>query len=282
MFGLLTSLAFTALTGLAPADEPNLTQREFERLQGYSTVVLNHVADGLGTDNLPSAAGLPLEPGIFVTLMPDRVQIYDRDVVGLAQGRLGEQAAATECVSGCSAAFFDPFQEAWLEAAIESTVHGVEIPQRVLFAVHESVPAQTLVDLAYAGAETRPVAPPSLHLLVSSARGGLRAKRFYMIPPAGLDLRQGSAALGLTVSMSPGRYVIKATDPRFAREQTVRNPEELRRLLADVKRRYPGKETVIVVPDAQISVGEMMRAVASIEAGFPRTVLSAGQRVRTP
>ncbi|MEM6996378.1 MAG: hypothetical protein AAF721_38085, partial [Myxococcota bacterium] len=273
--------ALAATTAAAPSDT-NLSSQEFERLQGFATVVLNHVSSGLGTDNLPNAAGLPVEPGVFVTVMPDRVQIYDRDVTGLTQGRLAERTVATECVSGCAAAFFDALQQTWLEAAIESTVHAVEIPQRVLFATHSDVPALTLIDLAYAAAETRPVAPPSLHLLVNSARGGLRAQRFYLIPPEGLNLRQGSAALGLTISMSPGRYVVKASDPRYAREHAARSPDELRRLLADIKRRYPGKESVIVVPDAQISVGEMMRAVAAIQAGFPRTVLSAGQDVRTP
>ncbi|MBL4683185.1 MAG: hypothetical protein JKY37_01235 [Nannocystaceae bacterium] len=282
MFGLLTSLALAALITLAPTDDDAVTHREFERLQGYSTVVLNHVSDRLGTDNLPNAAGLPVEPGIFVTVLLDRLQIYDRDIVGLNAGRLDQAVAAHECVSGCALTFYDAFQETWLEAAIESSVHAVEIPQRVLFAAHEQVPARSVVDLAYAAAETRPVQPPSLHLLVNSANGGLRAMRFYLIPPGGLDLRQGSAALGLTISISRGKYVVKATDPRFAREHSVGTLAELRRLLADVKRRYPGKESAIIVPDAQVSVGELMAALTVVRPGFPRIVLSAGQRVRTP
>lgn len=279
---MLVAPSPVALAGPASGDTITETRQEFERLQGFSTIVINHVGDTLGTDNLPNAVGLPVEPGIFATALKDRVQIFDRDVATLDNGRVANATAARECTSGCSSVLFDAFQEAWLDAAIESTVHGVEIPQRVLFAVHTETPAHTLLDLGYAAAETRPVAPPSLHMLVNSSRGGLRSQPFFLVPPEGLDLRQGSAALGLTIAMSQGRYVIRATDPRFAREHTANSPQQLRRLLGDIKRRYPGKETVILVPDRQITVGELMRAFAVIQGLFPRMVLSAGQRVRTP
>ena len=289
MFGLLTAIALS--TGLAgpAANTPSqptttATRAEFERLQGFATVVLNHVSDTLGTDKLPAAAGLPLEPAVFATVLPDRLQIYDADVVGLDNGRVGGNPVVTaaECVSQCPAVFFDAFQQTWLEAAIESTVHAVQIPQRVLFAMHRDIPAVTLLQMAYAAAETRPVSPPSMHLLVNSSRGGLRAQPFYLVPPEGLTLAQGSAALGLTIEMSRDKFVIKATDPRYARENTITDREALRRLLGEIKKRYPGKETVIVVPDDQITVGEMISSYSLIQAWFPRMVLSAGQRVRTP
>ena len=283
MLAFLSAVAYAAILAAGPPDDaPTETRQQFERLQGFSTVVINHVGEVLGTDKLPNALGLPVEPGVFSTVTLDKVQIYDRDVAGLQQGRTSDTTAATECVSGCPSVFYDAFQQAWLEAAIEATLHTVEIPSRVLFAAHHDLPAATLVQLAYAAAETRPVQPPSLHILVNSSQGGLRASPFFLVPPDGLELRQGSAALGLTVSMSPGRYVITATDPRFAREHVAKNAEELRRLLADIKKRYPGKESVIIVPEGNLTVGEMMRSFAVIQAWFPRMVLSGGQRVRTP
>lgn len=276
-------LSVVLVGSAAPApDSPGLPRDHLARQQGFATVVVNHVSDALGTEQLPRGAGVPIEPGMFSTILPDRLQIYDHDVVSLVQGEVGDVAAAPECVSGCPAGLFDAFQEAWLKAAVESTVHSVEIPQRVLIASHADTPAKTLLQVSYAAAETRPVAPPSLDLLVASERGGIRSLRYYLIPPEGLDLPQGSAALGLTITMARGRYVIGATDPGFPREQTANGPEALRRVLAEIKKRYPGKATVIVVPDAEISVGELVRAYAAVQSMFPRLVLSAGQRVSTP
>lgn len=279
MLSLLTAAIFSLL---APEADAGVTQQQFERLQGFSTVLLNHVSKALGTDNLPNAVGLPVEPGVFVTVTADRVQIFDQDVVELSQGRLADTTAADECRSACPAAFFDAFQQSWLEAAIESTVHAVEIPQRVLIAAHSETPAQTMLALAYAAAESRPVSPPSMHLVVSSSRGGLRAQPFFLVPPQGLELRQGSAALGLTVKVSQGTYTVTATDPQFVREHRVRTPAELRRLLAEIKRRYPGKETVIIEPDQNTTVGDVMRGFVGIQSLFPRLVFSVGQPLRTP
>lgn len=261
---------------------PGVAGSSFERLQGFSTVVINHVNDNLGTENLPNAVGVPVEPGVFVTMRMDRLQIFDQDVVALDQGRLTDETIAAECLSGCPAALFDAFQESWLELAIEATAHTVEIPTRVLFATHENVPARTLVAAAYAAAETRPINAPALSLLVNSTRGGLRAQPFFLVPPRGLELRQGSAALGLTVRMDGSGFRIQATDPRYAREHRAKNLQQLANHLRTIKKQYPGKETVIVVPSGNVTVGQLMRMFAVARSMFPRLVLSGGQDVLTP
>lgn len=253
-----------------------------ERLQGFTTVVVNHVNDTLGTENLPVASGGGVEPGVFVTVSLDEVQIFDQRVAELSQGKAADATIAAECESGCPAAFYDAFGRSWLEAAVESTAFAVEIPTRVLLAVHRELPAATLLQLAYAAAETRPVQPPQLALLVNDTRGSLRALSFFLVPPRGLELRQGSAALGLTIRVAPGKYGVTATDRQYAREHHVAALGPLQALAREIKKRYPGKETVILVPQDGVSVRELVDVAAAVQGSFPRMVLSAGQEVRTP
>jgi hypothetical protein len=269
---------------LAVQAQPTQTTQpaQFERLKGFSTVVLNHVNDAMGTELLPVANGGAVQPGIFVTLTMDELQIFDHGMATLHDGRLTDPTIAAECRSGCPVAFYEPFQRSWLEAAVESTAFAVEIPQRVLLAVHREIPASTLLQVAYAAAETRPVQPPQLALLVNNTRGGLRAQTFFLVPPRGLELRQGSAALGLTIELSPGRYEVSATDPRYARKHEVTKPSMLQAIVRDVKKSYPSKTTVILVPRGDVTVRELMEVVAIAQSSFPRIVLSAGQEIRTP
>ncbi len=271
--------AVASVRAQPPEDTPS---RQFERLQGFNTVVINHVNDALGTELLPVANGGGIEPGIFVTVTMDRVQIFDVDVVPMSQGRVRDETIAAECASECPAVLFDAFARGWLEAAVESTTFAVEIPQRVLLAVHRELPASTLLQVAYAAAETRPVQPPQLSLLVNNTQGNLQAKTFFLVPPKGLALRQGSAALGLTIKIAPGKYRVSATDPRYAREHEATTKAKLNAHVREIKKRYPSKETVILVPEAGVTVRDLMEVVLLVQEDFPRIVLSAGQQVRTP
>lgn len=274
---MLGTLVLAATLGWIQPSSPG-----FEELRGYTTVVINHVNDVLGTENLPAAVGLPVEPGLLVTMPLDRVQIFDRDVLPMQGGRLQDGTIAPECQSGCAAAFFDVFQEAWLETAVEASSFAVEIPTRVLFAVHRELPAATLVDAAYAASETRPVNPPALGLLVNSSRAGLRAQPFFLLPPRGLELRPGSAALGLTVEVSPGRYTVMSADARYANRTEVTSLDKLRLQVRELEKRYPGKEAVILVPRDGTTVDELLRVAGVFLPAFSRIVLSKGQDVVVP
>jgi hypothetical protein len=275
---MFRTLALAMFFGaLAPTPSPS-----FDELRGFSTVVVNHINAVLGTENLPVAVGVPVEPGILVTLAPDRMQVFDRDVVALQGGALTDTTVAAECRSQCPAAFFDAFQQTWVEHAVEASTFSVEIPTRVLFAAHHQTPARTLVQAAYAAAETRPVSPPAMFVVVNSARAGLRAEPFFLLPPTGLEMRPGSAALGLTVRVGPGDYVVTAADSRYARENRATDLKALAAIARDNKRRYPGKEVVILEPQGAVTVGELMSVVATLDSTFPTVVLSAGQVVQIP
>ncbi|MEM7152682.1 MAG: hypothetical protein AAF799_07560 [Myxococcota bacterium] len=277
----LAGLAIVAWPGDSVQAQPTTgSAAEFERMQGFATVVVNHINETLGTENLPVANGGGVEPGVFVTVKMDELLIFDQPVAKLQGGRSVDTTIAAECRSECPAAFYDPFQRSWLEAAVESTTFAVEIPQRVVLAVDRELPAATLLQVVYAAAETRPVQPPQLALLVNNTRGSLRAKTFFVLPPEGIELRQGSAALGLTIEVGPGSYEVKAADQGFARKNRVGAAAQLLPIIKGVKKRYPGKETVILVPKGDVTVRELMTVANTIAEEFPRLVLSAGQTVR--
>jgi len=272
---MLATLALAATIWMAPGDG-------FEQLAGFSTVVVNHVNDALGTENLPVGVGVTVEPGVFVTMPLDRMQIWDTDVLRLEQGRLTDTTGASECASGCPAAFFDAFQRTWLELAVEASTFNVEIPARVLFAPHHETPAVTILQAAYAAAETRPVQVPYLGILVNSSRGGLRTVPFSLVPPRGLEMRPGSAALGLTIHMEGSTLAIGSAESRDNALRRVASVAALPPVLREIKKRYPGKEAVIIVPDQKATIGEVIRLATVCSEEFPRLVLSAGQSVEIP
>jgi hypothetical protein len=285
---MLRALVTALLLLVGPAKKPSsgsaqiVPSQGFESLGGFSAVVASHVGNALGIDQLPNTRGYPLEPGMFVTITLGEVQAFDHAVAPLADGRLGDQAIAVECRSECPAIFYDAFQMEWLALAVESSALGTEIPQRVLFAAHAKLPARTLLQLAYAVSETRPVAPPGLSLVVTSPGRGLRVQPFFLIPPRGLRLSQGSAGLGLTVKVSPGRYAVGARDPGYAREQKASSRGQLLSLVVEAKRRFPGKQAIILEPDDTVTVGELVEVIATVRDEFPKVVLSLGQPVDLP
>jgi hypothetical protein len=82
--------------------------------------------------------------------------------------------------------------------------------------------------------------------------------------------------------VAPGRYRVTATDPTYSREHEVNTPARLQGLSRDIKKRYPGKSTVILVPRDGVQMLEVMNVAAAVRSEFPRIVFSAGQDVRTP
>lgn len=283
---LVASWPWLSSSAAAPAAPPGAEATDdragFERLQGLTTVIVNHVNDAMGTEHLPVASGGGVEPGMLVTITPTFVQIFDRTIAALEQGRPIDPTIAAECASGCPAVLYDGFGRGWLEAAVESTSFAVEIPARVLLAAHGDVPAATLLAVAYAAAETRPVRPPQLALLVNNTRGSLRALELFLLPPRGLVLRQGSAALALTIRVSPGLYQVSSADSRTIAGQQVQGLGPLRALARELKKRHPSKETVILVPDGATTVRELVDVAAAVQESFPRLVLSAGQELAAP
>ncbi len=263
-----------------PATPPEAPPADpITRQTGFTSVVINHLNRTLGTENLPSANGGPVDPGVFVTLTMSGMQIFDFDVVPLHDGVVPDPAPAPECASGCPAAFFDLFQYHWLKLAVESATMGVELPTVVAFGADPKLPVRTLLQVAYAAAESRPITPPTFSLFVNSPRQGLRAIPLFLIPPRGLELPQGSAALAFTIEAGPDGFVMSASSPDFSSPRRTRDLRNVESFAHAVKKKFPGKETVIIEPKEGFTIGELVRLITLLREEFPRVVLSAGQDV---
>ncbi|MGH1341393.1 MAG: hypothetical protein ACRBN8_07580 [Nannocystales bacterium] len=277
---MLAKLALALVTLLQPStDPPGGASVSLERITNFSNVVVNHINGSIGTEALPQGSGLAVDPGVFVTIGRNKLQVFDREVAVLQDGLVTDGTVAQECKSGCPAVLFDAFQYEWLKMAVESSYLDIDIATRVAFAAATDVPAQTLLMSAYAAAETRPGAVPTVSILVNMAGRGLRAQPVFLLPPEGLKLQQGSAALGLTIEFDAETFIVSGSDATLGRGKRGKSLADVRRILAAVKKRFPGKESIILVPRAGVSVGQLMMLVQTIRTSYPRIVLSLGQDV---
>jgi hypothetical protein len=246
---------------------------------GFPTVLTQRVARTIGVDNLPSARGRTPDPGVFVTLGMDAMQVFDREPVPLEQGRPVDRTVAAECAAGCSAVFFDLLQAQWLAMVVESITRTVRVPEQVHIAADGRVPVSTFLDVAYAVSETRPVVPPLVTIAVSSAGRGVQVQPVFLLPPEGLELAQGAAALGFTIKFGTGGITVDASDPSVGRARRIPDLKQLASMLTFMEKRHPNKEVVILQPDASVTVAELVAMIEMVKRNFPRIVLSQGQEI---
>jgi hypothetical protein len=276
---LALSLAVTSAAATAQPSGPGtvVDGDGFEQLQGFSGILTAHIGRVMGVDKLPAAMGAPLEPGLFVTVTPERVMSFDTNVASLSAGRVTDAAVAAECRSGCPAVLYDGFLAAWLDMAVESSALGTDMAGRVVFAAHADVPAKTLLQVAYATAETRPSAPPVLALALNGGQAGVRVQPFSLIPPGGMDLPASTAALGLTVEADAGRYKVKAASAQFNRELEAADARGVAAIVDDIKRKFPSKEALVIAVGESITVGELVSLIVAVRGRYSRIVLNLGQ-----
>lgn len=245
-----------------------------ETLQGFDTVVLTQVNALFGSESLPVANGGAVQPGLYVTLSPQQLLLFDEKIADLQDGVIAPGPASRECKSGCKAVLWANFRRVWLATLEEARTLALEIPARVLFAAEASVPAKTLVELAYAAGETRPGSPPNFSLLVNGGNAGLRARPFFVLPPGGVRVAPGDNALGLRVTLGPGEsFEITAAHPRFSPTLTGTGWKDLTTQLAGVKKRYPNK-SVLIIDVGEGTVGDVVMAMVAAQKHFPTTILT--------
>ena len=246
-----------------------------EVLQGFDTVLLTQINAIFGSENLPSANGSPVEPGIYVTASNQQLLIFDEKVLDLQDGSVAQGPASRECKSGCQTSLWSPFRKVWLRSLEEAQTYTLELPLRVLIAGEASLPAKTLVEIAYAAAETRPGTPPSFFLLVNGGNAGLRARPFYLLPPGGLRVAPGDNVLGLRVTLGAGEsYLINAAHPRFSPPIEGAGWAELAKQLAGVKKRYPNKGALIIDVGEDATLGDVVMVMIAAQKHFPTVVLT--------
>ncbi len=246
-----------------------------EVLQGFDRVLLTQINALFGSENLPFANGGSIEPGIYVTVSPQQLLIFDEKVGDLQDGVVPPGPASRECKSGCKASLWSAFRKVWLRSLEEAQTYVLEVPARILFAAEASIPAKTLIELAYAAAETRPGDPPSFSLLVNGSNAGLRSRSFLLLPPGGIRVAPGDNVLGLRVTLGPGEsFTISAAHPRFARDIEGTGWKLLATELAKIKKTYPNKETIIIDVGNDATVTDVVMAMVASQKHFPTTVLT--------
>jgi hypothetical protein len=258
-------------------------QTSAEVLQGFDTVLLTQINALFGSENLPVANGGPVEPGVYVTVSPQQLLIFDTKVGDLEAGVVPPGPSSRECKSGCKALLWSAFRAMGLRSLDEAAAFQLEIPSRVLFAAEASVPASTLIELAYAAGETRPAAPPAFSLLVNAGNAGLRARPFYVLPPGGLRIAPGDNILALRVRLGAGEtFELSAAHPRFTPAKIEGTGyKQLAVELAGVKKRNLNKAVIIIdVGGSDVTVGDVVMAMVAAQKQFPTVVLTDGVPVR--
>jgi hypothetical protein len=262
----------------APSIEP---VAENETLQGFDSLLLTQINALFGSENLPLANGGPVEPGMYVTVSAQQALIFDTKIIDLQAGVVPPGPASRECKSGCKTSLWSPFRQVWLRALEEAQSYTLEIPARVLFAAEASVPAKTVIELAYTAAETRPSGPPNFSLLVNGSNAGLRARTFFLLPPGGLRVAPGDSALGLRIELGAAEaFTISAADPRFARDIQGVGWKDLAAQLVAVKKGYPNKETVIIDVGDDATIGDVVNVMVAAQKQFGTVLLTNGVPVK--
>lgn len=258
-----------------------MAQVEPETLQGFDSLLLTQINVLFGSENLPIANGTAPEPGMYLTLTPDQVLVFDQKILDLQGSVVPPGPASRECKSGCKASLWSPLRRFWLRALEESQTYALSMPSRVLFGAEASVEARTLIEVAYAAAETRPAQPPSLHLLVNGNNAGLRARPFYLLPPGGLRVSPGENALALRVTLSAGEtWRLSAAHPRFSPSVEGMGWSELAKQLLVVKKQYPNKGAIVIDVGDDVTVGDVVNVMIASQKPFPVVVLTAGGPVK--
>jgi hypothetical protein len=282
---LLSSLSLIAALLAGPELEPiteRLRGQEVEALQGLDTVILSQVNALFGSELLPVANGGPVEPGIYAIVSPQQVLIFDQKISDLEGGALPVGPASRECKSGCRLVLWNGFRNTWLQLMEESENFAIEVPSAVMIAAESSVPAHTVIEVAYAAAETRPGGVlPSLSLLINGGNAGLRTRPFHLLPPSGLKVSPGDNVLGLRVELGAAEsFRIVAAHPRFAPEVSGTGWASLAKELAKIKKAWPNKGALILDVGKDASVGDVVNAMLAAQKHFDEFVLTDGLPVR--
>ncbi len=275
--------ALLSLLAPAPSREAApTTERGFDRLPGFTELVGAYADATVGVDGLPRGTGSALERGLLLAIGTDRVWAFEREIGALQNRMFAERDGAPECRGHCPASLFLAMRSMWLSLAIESTQRSVEIPARIAVLAHREIPARTMLQATYAAAASRPVRPPDLALVLATEGRGLQSQPFYVLPPEGLELSQGSAVLGLRIEFGRDRFQFDAADTRYVQATSVSDLKRVTAVLAAVKKKHPGKEAIILVPDDTVTVGDLVALMMVVRPEFPRIVLSLGQSVDLP
>lgn len=279
------SALFLSLTmSLAPGAYRVATTPGIETLAGFPELLSRELASAFTGDKLVRGTGYPVEPGYYVTMTPDKIQVLDRASLQLKAGRPTKPELASQCRSGCDAALWNLFAGLWRDSQQQDARARFVHPRRVLWASSGDLDAQGFLGSAYAALETWPQSSlPAMYLLFDAGPGGVRSRQFRLMPPGGVTTASQSAALEFRIRVYPqARYEFAAQSPQFRFSGTKTGADALQNGLTEVKRRYPGKRAVVIEPMEGATMSDLAAAMDATLELFPEAVLDSAAVHKQP
>lgn len=274
---LLTAFLFSLSLVGTPSTFQVATTRGIEMLPGFPELLSGELERSFGEAKLVRGTGYPVEPGYYVTMTSDRIQVLDRTSLDLDNGRPVKPQQASQCRSHCDAALWNLFSGVWRDSHRNDLRARFVHPRRVLWASSSELDAQSFLGSAYAALETWPQSTlPAMYLLVDAGPGGVRSRQFRLMPPGGVSTASQSAALEFRIRVFPNaRFELAAQSPQFRFSGVKDGASALLGGLTEVKRRYPGKRAVVIEPMDGTTMSDVVVAMDATLELFPEAILDS-------
>lgn len=273
----LTSLFLSLNLALAPGALRVATTPGIETLAGFPELLSRELSRAFEGKKLVNGTGYPVEPGYYVTMTPNKLQVLDRSSLSLRAGRPAKPRVAPDCRSHCDVALWTLFSGLWAESQrLDARARYVH-PRRVLWASSGELDSRSFLGAAYAALETWPQSTlPAMYLLFDAGPGGVRSRQFRLMPPGGVTTASQSAALEFRIRVYPEqRYEFAAQSPQFRFGGTKTGADALQAGLTEVKRRHPGKRAVVIEPMDGTTMSDLAAAMDATLELFPEAILDS-------
>lgn len=273
----VSALFLSLSLSFAPGAYRVATTQGIETLAGFPELLSRELVSAFGASKLVQGTGYPVEPGYYVTMTPDKIQVLDRASLKLDAGRPAKPEIASQCRSGCDAALWNLFSGLWRDSQTHDARARYVHPRRVLWASSGDLDAQSFLGSAYAALETWPQSSlPAMYLLFDAGPGGVRSRQFRLMPPGGVTTASQSSALEFRIRVYPqGRYEFAAQSSQFPFSGSKKGSDALQTGLTEVKRRYPGKRAVVIEPMPGATMSDLAAAMDATLELFPEAVLDS-------
>src|SRR5262249_402185 len=140
-----------------------LVPRAHERI-GFAELVELHARKLGAWDRLALVAGAePIEPSVYLTLLPDRLLVWGDEVLPLARGGAAPAELAS-CPPLCLPHLRDALSRALFAEAARVRAAGARTPTRILLLADSRLPYRTFLAAAYSAAHASVGGPPDLRL----------------------------------------------------------------------------------------------------------------------
>lgn len=281
----MLSFSLVALAGTnTQAKAPKVaTSPGMEQLRGFPELLSREIGRSFKEATLARGTGYPVEPGYYVTMTRERLQVLDKAQLPLKEGQTQDPAIAGQSRAGSSAAFWTLFAGLWRESQrVDQRARFVH-PRRVHWALEQELPLKSFLDSAYAALETWPGSTlPAMYLLLDAGPGGVRSRQFRLMPPGGVDTAAQNSALEFRIQVFPQeRYAFSARSSSFALAGDTSGLTSLSAKLSQVKRRYPGKRAVVLEATPGSTVADLAKVMDATLELFPEVILDIA-RVHEP